>query len=312
MVKEAESHASEDRARRELIDARNQADSLAYQVEKTVHDNRERVAAAERVADRGGDCRGAHRGPGRRPGRDHTGGRRAAARVARTRRADVQGRAEPRRVRTARTVRTSRTEKWSTRSTRRRRSRPTGQVGRLGMANDLRHLAAPAPIVRRRAMTIVRWDPFRDFGFAQASTWMPPVDIHQTGDHELVLKAELPDMSREDIGITIENFVLTLTGEKKIVERRQAGALPPRRAALRHVQPIVLAPADRGRRQGLGRVQERRVDRTAAAARGSQAPADQGRSRRVRPTSGGAVAGEKSPPLAPSHRSCYALWIAYG
>ena len=64
-------------------------------------------------------------------------------------------------------------------------------------------------------MTIVRWDPFRDFGFAQASTWMPPVDIHQTSDHELVLTAELPDMSREDIGITVENFVLTITGEKK-------------------------------------------------------------------------------------------------
>jgi HSP20 family protein len=64
-------------------------------------------------------------------------------------------------------------------------------------------------------MTIVRWDPFRDFGFTAPSTWMPPVDIFQTGDHELVLKAELPDMNREDIGINIENFVLTITGEKK-------------------------------------------------------------------------------------------------
>jgi HSP20 family protein len=64
-------------------------------------------------------------------------------------------------------------------------------------------------------MTIVRWDPFRDFGFTAPSTWMPPVDIFQTGDHELVLKAELPDMAREDINITVENFVLTLRGEKK-------------------------------------------------------------------------------------------------
>jgi HSP20 family protein len=45
---------------------------------------------------------------------------------------------------------------------------------------------------------------------------MPPVDIFQTGDHELVLKAELPDMSREDIDITVENFVLTVKGEKKL------------------------------------------------------------------------------------------------
>ena len=65
-------------------------------------------------------------------------------------------------------------------------------------------------------MTIVRWDPFRDFGFSAPNTWMPPVDIFQTGDHELVLKAELPDMSREDIDITVENFVLTVKGEKKL------------------------------------------------------------------------------------------------
>jgi HSP20 family protein len=65
-------------------------------------------------------------------------------------------------------------------------------------------------------MTIVRWDPFRDFGFATASAWMPPVDIFQSGDHEVVLKAELPDMSREDIDINIENFVLTIKGEKKL------------------------------------------------------------------------------------------------
>jgi len=66
-------------------------------------------------------------------------------------------------------------------------------------------------------MTIVRWDPFRDFGFGTASAWMPPVDIYQNGDQELVLKAELPDMAREDIDITVENFMLTIKGEKKFV-----------------------------------------------------------------------------------------------
>jgi len=64
-------------------------------------------------------------------------------------------------------------------------------------------------------MTIVRWDPFRDFGFATANAWLPPVDIYQNGDHELVLKAELPDMAREDIDVTVENFVMTIKGEKK-------------------------------------------------------------------------------------------------
>ncbi len=65
-------------------------------------------------------------------------------------------------------------------------------------------------------MTIVRWDPFRDFGFNTGNSWVPPVDIYQTGEHELVLKAELPDMSREEIDVTVENFVLTVKGEKKL------------------------------------------------------------------------------------------------
>jgi HSP20 family protein len=65
-------------------------------------------------------------------------------------------------------------------------------------------------------MAIVRWDPFRDFGFTTGNTWVPPVDIYQTGAHELVLKAELPEMTREDIDVTVENFVLTVKGEKKL------------------------------------------------------------------------------------------------
>jgi molecular chaperone DnaK len=47
MVKDAEAHAAEDQTRRELIDARNQADSLAYQVEKTVNENRDRLPAGD-------------------------------------------------------------------------------------------------------------------------------------------------------------------------------------------------------------------------------------------------------------------------
>jgi molecular chaperone DnaK len=47
MVKDAEAHASEDQARRDLIDGRNQADSLAYSVEKTVNENRDRLPATD-------------------------------------------------------------------------------------------------------------------------------------------------------------------------------------------------------------------------------------------------------------------------
>jgi len=92
-------------------------------------------------------------------------------------------------------------------------------------------------------MAIVRWDPFREFGLLPAGAWVPPVDIYQTGEHELVLTAELPDMTREDIDITVENDTLTIRGEKKIsggmkdeqfhrIERRygafnRAFSLPP-------------------------------------------------------------------------------------
>ena len=87
-------------------------------------------------------------------------------------------------------------------------------------------------------MTLVRWDPFREFtqmqdrlnrassgaydragsdeGLLTSGAWVPPVDIYQNGDQELVLKAELPDMSREDIDITVDNGTLTIRGEKKL------------------------------------------------------------------------------------------------
>jgi molecular chaperone DnaK len=47
MVKDAESHAADDQSRRETIDARNQADALIYQVEKTLGESRAKLGAAE-------------------------------------------------------------------------------------------------------------------------------------------------------------------------------------------------------------------------------------------------------------------------
>jgi HSP20 family protein len=85
-------------------------------------------------------------------------------------------------------------------------------------------------------MNIVRFDPFRDMAalqdrvnriFADAyrrdndelmtrGAWVPPVDIYETGNHELVLKAELPDVPREDITLRVENNTLTISGERKM------------------------------------------------------------------------------------------------
>jgi molecular chaperone DnaK len=47
LVRDASAHSDEDRKRRDLVDARNQADSLAYQVEKTLRDNRSKVSEAD-------------------------------------------------------------------------------------------------------------------------------------------------------------------------------------------------------------------------------------------------------------------------
>jgi molecular chaperone DnaK len=49
MVKDAKQHEAEDRKHRELIEARNNADSLAYQTEKTLRDLGDKVPASERT-----------------------------------------------------------------------------------------------------------------------------------------------------------------------------------------------------------------------------------------------------------------------
>jgi HSP20 family protein len=44
--------------------------------------------------------------------------------------------------------------------------------------------------------------------------WTPPCDIYET-DQQIVLKMELPEMSKEDVHVTVDNNVLTLSGERK-------------------------------------------------------------------------------------------------
>jgi HSP20 family protein len=45
--------------------------------------------------------------------------------------------------------------------------------------------------------------------------WTPPVDIYETDGREVVLKAELPGLRREDISLTVENNTLTIRGERR-------------------------------------------------------------------------------------------------
>ena len=62
-------------------------------------------------------------------------------------------------------------------------------------------------------MSMIRFDPFADL--LTNGRWVPAVDIFENGKQELVLKAELPDMKREDIQVVFENNTLTLKGERK-------------------------------------------------------------------------------------------------
>jgi molecular chaperone DnaK len=47
LVKDAESHASEDKQRREEIEAKNNLDSLVYQVEKMLNENRDKISGSD-------------------------------------------------------------------------------------------------------------------------------------------------------------------------------------------------------------------------------------------------------------------------
>src|SRR5882757_6431650 len=46
------------------------------------------------------------------------------------------------------------------------------------------------------------------------TTWAPAVDIFET-EHELVVKADLPDIKPEELDIRVENNILTIRGERK-------------------------------------------------------------------------------------------------
>ena len=53
---------------------------------------------------------------------------------------------------------------------------------------------------------------------ANSRPWTPPVDILET-EQELILKADVPDMTEKDIAITIENGTLTIKGERKFQKK---------------------------------------------------------------------------------------------
>jgi len=90
--------------------------------------------------------------------------------------------------------------------------------------------------------TLIRWNPFREFETMQnrvssllsspllpgmgeetlvASEWSPLVDVEES-DKEFTIKAELPEVKKEDVKIELENGSIRISGERKI-EKEEAG-----------------------------------------------------------------------------------------
>src|SRR3989442_9039473 len=85
--------------------------------------------------------------------------------------------------------------------------------------------------------TLTRWEPFRGATSLQdqvnrlfsdvlerkgeessLTAWAPSVDIYET-EHELVVKADLPEVDPKDLDIRVENNILTIRGERKFEKK---------------------------------------------------------------------------------------------
>jgi HSP20 family protein len=89
-------------------------------------------------------------------------------------------------------------------------------------------------------MTLTRWSPVTGLAALEVNalnqmfeaafgrdpisqgTWVPAVDIIETASGDVVVKAELPDMRREDIKLTVENQVLTIEGERAFARANES------------------------------------------------------------------------------------------
>jgi HSP20 family protein len=93
-------------------------------------------------------------------------------------------------------------------------------------------------------MHVIKWEPFRDVDdlfdrfFAETvrrwprpgeqaqavQEWAPRADVTET-DGEYVIKAELPEVRKEEVSITVQDGVLTLSGERKQDKREDSERL---------------------------------------------------------------------------------------
>ena len=82
-------------------------------------------------------------------------------------------------------------------------------------------------------MQLTKWDPFKEMEdvferytksldwprrasqqVMATGDWAPRVDIAET-EKEFIIKAEIPEVKKEDVAVTVDNGVLTIRGERK-------------------------------------------------------------------------------------------------
>src|SRR5579862_572164 len=77
-------------------------------------------------------------------------------------------------------------------------------------------------------MTLTRWSPVAGLAALEidglnrmlegvigaSGAWVPAVDVYETPNQDLIVKADLPDVKREAIKVTVENDVLTIEGDR--------------------------------------------------------------------------------------------------
>ena len=57
---------------------------------------------------------------------------------------------------------------------------------------------------------------------AEVTEWAPAIDV-VTDDGDLVIKAELPGVKQEDVDITLQDNVLTVSGQRKAEQEEERG-----------------------------------------------------------------------------------------
>ena len=81
-------------------------------------------------------------------------------------------------------------------------------------------------------MALIKWEPLREIDdmfdryimsmgwpsrrqeLITAGDWSPRVDISET-DNEFLIKAEIPEVKKEDVKVSVDKRVLTIQGERK-------------------------------------------------------------------------------------------------